>query len=151
MRVMENTFRSVKQLGPVRGPRLPAPWLSTWIHTPVGPLWPATSLWSRGGRPLAGQLAATPSPRNGAKATPKSFPKRSQNDPNRCATIQKRSKHMRKSFANGSLKSNQMQAQNRPKIVPKSSQNRSKIDPKSFQNQPTIVPKSTKNRSKRGS
>ena len=60
--------------------------------------------------------------------------KRSQNDPNRCATIQKQSKHMRKSFANGSLKSNQMQAQNRPKNVPKSSQNGSKIGPKSVPN-----------------
>ena len=49
--------------------------------------------------------------------------KRSQNDPHGCATVQKQSTHMRKSFANGSLKSNQMQAQNRPKNVPKSSQN----------------------------
>ena len=37
-------------------------------------------------------------------------------------------------FANGSLKSNQMQAQNRPKNVPKSSQNGSKIGPKSVPN-----------------
>ena len=126
---MENTFRSVKQLGPVLGPRLPAPWLSTWIHTPVGPLWPATSFWSRGGRPLAGKLAATPSLRN-----PHRLRRRAQNDPYRCTTSLKQS--------NTCKNPSQMAPLKQPNASPKSRKNRPKIEPKSLQNRSQIAPKS---------